>query len=60
MRKIKLDIEKGKIVNVTTEGMKAKPISRLEKARRVLTRNRDAKQALRNFNAPIVYPNLNE
>ena len=40
MPKIIMKLKDGKIVECHAEGMKAKPISKYEKMRRVLTRNR--------------------
>ena len=55
MPKILLHIKEGNIVEVTTEGMEIKKPSKLEKLRRIMTRNRSVKQMLRTLNAPIKY-----
>jgi hypothetical protein len=51
MGKIILDITEGKVVKLYTVGMKPKPISRYEKIRRTLTRNRP--NPFKGFNEPI-------
>ena len=51
MGKVILDIAEGKIVKVSTQGMKAKPISRYEKMRRILTKNRP--NLFKGLNEPI-------
>ena len=60
MPKILLDVKNGEIISIGTSGMKAAPISKMEKLRRAMTRERSL--GLRNkwdrLNTPIVYPKI--
>ena len=60
MGRVQIQLENGKIVKCTTDGMKAKPVGKIEKLRRTMTRNRtlDIKGKWERLNAPIVYPKL--
>lgn len=62
MPTLHIDIKQGRIIGTRTSGMKAKPVTKLEKLRRIMTRNRnlDLKTKWKNLNSPIIWPKLKD